>query len=496
MPYLTPSLSSRLRVWLLLGAALATGARAVEQETNLWPIRVEQVDPATGATTTSQTFGPLMAERHGPDGAVQKVWRPVLLHQAQGQKSSTHFLYPLLSWQRDGEYSSFTFFQLINHRRSVGSQGQAQRTFDVWPFYFSRQTGDPDSSYRALMPVAGTIKHRFGKDELNWVAFPLYFHVQQKGRHTRYTPWPFIRQIDGAGHHGFEFWPLFGRRARENDYREQFCLWPLVYRQERNLAEPTPDVKFGVLPFYTRDTGPGYINENYLWPFFGYSDRTQPKRYHETRYFWPLAVQGRGDDRFVNRWAPLYSRSVVKGYDKTWLLWPLVRHAEWQDPGIAHERNQFLYFLYWSHEQRSLTNPAAASAYKKHLWPLLSVWDNGAGRRQLQLLSPLEVFFPNNEPIRQLYSPLFAVYRLDQRGPDDVRWSFLWSLVSRKRTPEAREFHLGPLFSTRRDAAGERIALGHGLLSWRRAPAGRWRFSLFDFARSPANSGPSAASSP
>lgn len=494
MPYLSPSSTCRLPVWLLFAAGLALGARAAER--NAWPLRVEQVADATGAVTAAQTLGPFFAEKHGADGALQKVWRPIFLYETDGKaKTTAHLLYPLLTWQRDGDSSYFTLFQLVNRRRSTDAHGRAQAGFDVWPFYFSRDTGDPATSYRALMPIAGTIKHRFGKDELSWTAFPLYFHVQQKGRHTRYTPWPFIRQIDGAGHRGFEFWPLFGSRARAGDYREQFYLWPLIYKQEKNLAEPTPDVKFGVLPFYTRDTGPGYINENYLWPFFGYSDRTTPKRYHETRYFWPLFVQGRGDDRHVNRWAPFYSHSVVKGYDKTWLLFPLYRNARWEDPGIAHERNQFLYFLYWSHEQRSLTNPAAAPAYKKHLWPLLSAWDNGAGRKQFQLLSPLEVFFPHNEPVRQTYSPLFAIYRYDRRAPDDVRWTFLWSLASRKRTPTEREFHLGPLFSTRTINGASRVALGGGLLSWRRdAGAARWKFSLFDFRKASDNHGQPAAS--
>ena len=32
--------------------------------------------------------------------------------------------------------------------------------------------------------------------------------------------------------------------------------------------------------------------------------------------------------------------------------------------------------------------------------------------RQFQLLSPLEVFFQDNEPVRRAYSPLFAVYPL------------------------------------------------------------------------------------
>ena len=31
---------------------------------------------------------------------------------------------------------------------------------DVWPFYFSKETGDPATTYHALLPVAGTIKQQ------------------------------------------------------------------------------------------------------------------------------------------------------------------------------------------------------------------------------------------------------------------------------------------------------------------------------------------------
>lgn len=233
-----------------------------------------------------------------------------------------------------------------------------------------------------------------------------------------------------------------------------------------------------MLPFYTRDTAPGYVSENYAWPFFGYTHRTDPYRYDERRYFWPFLVQGRGDQRRVNRWGPFYTHSVIKGYDKTWFAWPLFRHARWTDNGIAQEQNQVLWFLYWSLTQRSTTNPAAAPAHKTHLWPLFSSWDNGAGQRQLQVLSPFEVFFPTNEPVRQLWSPLTAIYRYDQRAPGDTRGSILFSLVSWKNSPTGREFHLGPL-------------------AWSRAPGtGPWKFSLFDFSPKAVNNTFAAPPSP
>ena len=449
---------SRLTLWLFLAAAMASPALATER--NAWPFWVgDETEP--GTISSQQILGPLYADRTNPDGSTQQVLRPLWLKTANTESTTTHFLYPFFTWQRTADSRSFTFFQLINQSSASSPGSTDTHRFDVWPFYFSRDTGDPATSYRAVLPFAGTIKNRFGKDRLTWYAFPFYLNSDKAGKQVTTFVWPFIRMIDGAGHHGFEFWPLFGSREHPGDYHNQFYLWPFGYKQEKNLSEPQPDVKLGILPFYARDSGPGYLSETYAWPFFGYTHRTLPAKYDETRYFWPFLVQGRSDQRYVNRFAPFYSHSIIKGYDKTWVLWPFYRRASWSDNGLAQKRTAFLFFLYASVEQRSLTNPAAAPAYKTHLWPLITAWDNGAGRRQTQLLSPLEIFFPHNDPIRQLYTPLFALYRFDQRAPGDTRHSLLWSLVSWKNSPAEKEFHFGPL-------------------GWRRAAdAARGRFFFF-----------------
>ncbi|HYD83744.1 MAG TPA: hypothetical protein VEA63_06815, partial [Opitutus sp.] len=290
----------------------------------------------------------------------------------------------------------------------------------------------------------------------------------------------------------FAFWPLYGRLEKPGVFERRFYLWPFAWNntiQTRHadgapVADAAPRREFGVLPFYTAETAPGFVNKSYLWPFFGYTDRTEPTRYHETRYFWPFIVRGEGDDRDVNRFGPFYTHSEVKGVEKTWIAWPIYRERNWTDAGLVHEQRQVLYFLYRSTKQRSATNPAAASAEKAHLWPLISRWDNGAGRRQFQFPSPLEVFFPDNERIRVSWSPLFALYRFDQQAPDRRRHELLWGLFTKRTTPELRETHLGPLFTVKEREGEKRIAIGNGLLSWRRsAPGARWRFFWFDFPR-------------
>jgi hypothetical protein len=394
-----------------------------------------------------------------------------------------NFLYPFFTWRRQPDgFRAFSFFQLVNVSRAPASEDtRAEESLDIWPFYFSRLSADPAASYRALFPLGGTIKNRFSHDRITFTLFPLYSHTEKDGKLVTHAPWPFLRFIKGEGYDGFEFWPLFGRSSHTGDYDHRFWLWPLGYKSVSNLADPVPEVKIGALPFYSRDTGPGYIRENYVWPFFGYTHRTEPYRYDEHRWLWPLLVQGRGDNRLVNRWAPLYTHSVIKGNEKTWLLWPLYRNLRWEADGVAQKQDQVLFFFYWSLEQRSLAHPGAAPARKTHLWPLFSSWDNGAGRRQVQVLSPIEVFFPHNEPMRRLWTPLFALYRYDHQPDDSVRHTLLWDAVTWRRSPTEREFHLGPLFSVRTDSARKRIALCNGLLGLQRRAGSGWRFFLFDF---------------
>lgn len=460
---------------LLIGVASARG-----DEENVWPLYVRQRDVA-GGTESLQALGPLIFSRSGQ--AEQTGLRPLVMGINSPGTEEGNLLYPFFTWrqQTDGS-SAFSFFQLVNSARNPAeASAPAEERFDAWPFYFSRDTGDPTTSYRAFFPFGGTIKNRFGRDRIDFTLFPFYSRTQKSAKVVTHTPWPFIRTIQGEGHAGFEFWPFYGHSRHEGDYDRQFWLWPLGYKSVANLSEPVPDVKIGALPFYSRDTGPGYIRENYIWPFFGYSHVSAPYHYDEQRYFWPFFVQGKGDSRRVNRWAPFYTHSVIKGTEKTWLLWPLYRNQTWQADGVAQEKNTLLFFVYWSLEQHSLANPSAPAARKTHLWPLYSEWDNGAGRRQVQVLSPIEVFFPRNEVMRQLWSPLFAVYRYDHQPDNSVRHSLLWDAVTWRRTPTDREFHLGPLFSVQANPDGRRIALGNGLLGLQRNPAGRWRFFLFDF---------------
>ena len=487
------------RLIALLGLTGLCCVRAAAEERNFWPLSVEQ--PAMGKSPTGQgkawqAAGPLFFGRTTADASsTSGGFRPFFVYSRDASDSTTEtdFLYPLLTRRTDSDGSRWSLLELVNSSAPNASAppNDRVRSFDVWPFYFSRTTGDPGTSYRALFPVQGTVINRFGDDRISWTLFPFYGRFERRGVTTTTAPWPFVKILDGEGNHGFTFWPLFGWRAKEGAYRERYYFWPLIYKNEAKLWQAKPDVNFGVLPFYARDESEDSLSETYAWPFFGYTHRTAPLPYDETRWFWPLFVQGQGEDRRIDRWAPFYTHSIIKGDDKRWVLWPIYRREQWTDEGLVQNKTQLLYFVYSSLRERSADNPALPSAQKTHLWPLFSYWDDGANHRQVQVLSPLEVFFQDNEAVRRSYSPLFAVYRHEQFAPDDTETSFLWNAVTWRRAPQRREFHLGPLFGVDTGFGQRRIALLNGLLGMKRDSSGsNWRLFLFEF---PSKRNPTAA---
>jgi hypothetical protein len=456
------------------------------------------VAPGTGRKESRQMVGPLFFSQTTP-GHNTGGFRPFFVYDKDlaGHTGELDFLYPLLTRRTNEGGTSWSLVELANsfEPSATASRVEQEHRFDVWPLYFSRNTGDPATSYHALFPVYGTVINRFGDHQISWALFPLYGRFERNGVTTTTVPWPIVKILHGDGNHGFTVWPLFGWRAKAGAYREQYYLWPLIYKNEAKLWQPKPDLNFGVLPFYTRDESAESLSESFGWPFFGYTHRTAPYRYDETDWFWPLLVQGRGDDRRVNRWAPFYTHSVIKGDDERWVLWPLFRQEKWTDDGIAQTKTQFLYFVYWSLREHSERNPALPSAQKTHLWPLFSYWDDGANHRQFQLLSPLEVFFQDNEPIRRAYSPLFAIYRHERFAPGDTQTTFLWNAVTWRRSPQQREFHLGPLFSVDTGSRHGKIALLSGLIGLKRdASGGKWRLFLFDFSSKRDQTTPTAPS--
>jgi len=464
------------------------------EESNLFPGMVTFTRPGQSQVSWN-AFGPFLFNEPSAEGGRVLGLRPLFVQHLDvgGSHEETTIFYPLFYYRSYGDSYEWSVFKLINStgrtRNSNHSSGGLSTTFDIWPVYFSEKGNDTDSSSLAVFPLFGKLQGHLGFEDAEFIAFPLYLKFTTEESQTTYLPWPFVRYSSGKVH-GFSLWPLFGTTEKQGAFKRSFALWPFIYsNQEISKAEDSKPAEvsheLGVLPFYSVQKKPGYINENYLWPFFGYSDRTTPVHYHETRYFWPLLVQGRGDQAYVNRFGPLYTHSVIKGLDKTWYMWPLYRQEKWADADLGQEKTRVLFFLLSKDEQFSVSHPEKAHAVKTTVWPLVSTWDNGAGKVQTQLFSPFEGIFADSPQMRYAWAPLFSFIRFEQSSPGETRLSIAWNALTWTESNKAKEtdFHVGPLLQVKTQDSVKQVAFLGGLFGFKHDTLKGWSIFGMEFSQ-------------
>ncbi len=362
-----------------------------------------------------KSFPPLFESNRNGDVS-EKIIRPFYYkkYDHNTETGQTHFLYPLFNHRKYVNGYSWNFLSLIRKEKFIRDDIEVTKKFEIWPFYFSKKTGNPETSYKALFPIYGNIKDKLGFKKFNWILFPLYGRFEKKGQITQTFPWPFLKSHSGDGVSGFEFWPFFGSEKKLNEFDHRYLMWPFYFNYQNSLSEEFPTYKKAFLPFYYHVKKENEVGKTFGWPFWGTTLKSEPD-YYEKRYLWPLFVRAYGEVKTKNRWLPFYMNETHNDFTKKWILWPLFRKRTWTDRGLEIVQKQFLYFLYWSEVQKSFDKDLNYNASKKHVWPFYSSWDNGFGRKQFQIFSPLEVFFQHNELVRKIYSPLFSIYRKDKK---------------------------------------------------------------------------------
>jgi hypothetical protein len=437
------------RILLLISCLiLETTSYAVLPNTTLGnplfaPFYVPSVD-ADGKTIQTEAFGPFFEKRYNPQTQEYAgTLRPFMcgFTNEKDHTAEYHFLYPLYNRRYTEHTCQWDILGVIRG----GDSDRNAHSFMIFPFFFYKKIGDNPPSACGIFPLAGKIDGVLWYNQIEWSAWPLYFRLQ-KGEESRIgMPWPFIQWSEGPECSGWAFWPFVGAFKKEGEYYHRWGFWPLVYDYQDDLYKAIPRHRWGFLPFYCGETWEGGQSMTWIWPFFGTTHQTLPHEYHEQRIFWPLLVQGRGEVDYVNRWAPLYTYSNHEGHQKQWIMWPLIKTQKWQEEGLDITRGQFLYVLIWSERQRPINNPNGPMAEKTHVWPLYSHWNNGSGIEQLQILSPLAVFFPHNPTVNFVYNPLFALYRYSRDDKGNTRHSLLFNLFIYEEQPDSKRVAIGPI---------------------------------------------------
>lgn len=478
---MTSRIASLLLASLFLTGTASIGFAEDPAENNCAPFYSSGVQ-STLLASRMHGLGPLYEKSE--DGSITtEGFRPLYVTSWDSTTDSgwTGILYPLYVNRVYPGGSRWTVFELGVGAESTSVRGTPVHKLELWPVYWHYDNGVPAESYDAIMPIAGTIRNHLFCKRIDWFLFPVFSRFEKDDHTDTVVLFPIVRHREGPESSGWAVWPLYGHFEKTGAaaYDRTYALWPLYYDNTRSLSAKRGGGEyetFGALPFYASERAPGLCSRTFVWPFFGYTRESAPRpAYSEIRWFYPLVVTGSGETKSVTRFLPLYDHEESVGFRKSWYLWPLYKREDSRVTSVDIHRDQFLFFVFKNEVQ---TAPGTQlHARKTQFWPLFGYIDDGAGRRQLQVLNPFEPIFGGNEQIRKTWTPLFAVYRQEEAG-DELRRSVLWDLVLYDRNGKKSSFSVGPLFSLSHSGDGASWSVAKGLLR-RKNDAGGARWTAF-----------------
>lgn len=389
------------------------------------------------------------------------------------------FLYPALSYDRYGTEWRLHVAQFLNFHGGTSLDGEVKRRRNLFPFFFSQTSTQHTNDYWSLLPFYGHFQNHLFRDEVRFVAAPLYVWSRKGRMETDNYLFPFIHFRHGGGVKGWQVLPLAGHETRAPitrtniltddpevipGYDKWFAAFPFFHHESLNLGTTNVEKRRIFIPLYSVQRSPARDNTTLLWPFFSHTvDREN--RFEEWGLPFPFLGWARGEGKHANRVWPLWGKATNEALQSDFLLWPLYTHRLIKTPEIERERTRIFWFPY---SDTRLVNPVTGDYRRKlDLWPFFTYSHDLDGRERLQMLAVSETVIPGNKSIERSWAPLWSLYRAEF-NPKTRResQSLLWNLWRRDAQPgEARNSFLFGAVRTRRDTAGV-----HWRFLWRSFP--------------------------
>ena len=343
------------RITAFIGLTAAAAAlRANAYELNNWPVYVLQKD-ATGETLSWEGAGPLLPlrARPAPERGIVEGLRPFYVTGRGGDYEKTDILYPLFYFRRYPYATKWSILQLIN-----GDSGDpADPACRASPWCAVSTSGRSISPAKPATRRTATTPRlpSMGRSNTGWDSqrSPGSFFPSTSTPSSQTPTSPTPPSPSCGNTMATKTASLSGRSsarpAAPGESSHAFYLWPLIWDNVVDAGQDAPagtapGTQIGVLPLFTRETAPGFLTRTSSGPSSATRERTSPYRYSERRYFWPFLVQGRGDDRLLERCAPFYTYSNTKGADSRWVVWPLWHRTTWADSDLGQAEDPVLLF--------------------------------------------------------------------------------------------------------------------------------------------------------
>jgi len=417
-------------------------------------------------------LGPVFYQRRGSGENnatyTQHAIRPLFSHYRRDDNSTETIdvLFPLLTYHRTGSEYRVQIGQWIGFSGGASQTGGDEDRTTLFPFYFARRSGDPERDYTAVFPFYGTLKNRMLRDEIKFIAFPLYAKSRKGDIVTRNYLFPVFHLREGENLKGWRMWPLAGFEEKtigpegpgeKGGHRRTFVAWPFYHNMENGIGTDKHRTFKALLPLYAvRRSARGDLT-SVAWPFFnklvdkenGYTEYTAP---------WPFIIFGEGPNKKRTRVWPLYGRDVAGSSKREFFLWPLYQGRELETDRISRRTTRILFpLIEHMHEERKETGEVRD---RKSFWPLFTRVREGDASR-LQVFTPLEPLLPKNKAVARNYSPLFALWHARENAATGTATrSFLFNLYRGERTPQSKKCSLlFGLIRYKKDEEGKELRL-------------------------------------
>ena len=403
------------------------------------------LDPGEG----TEAAGPLWRNEKSDDYSLWAV-RPFVSELTSEEGSSRQLLVlpPIFTHYRYGEDTRWQLGQLLSGSHLEGIDGRVTRRVSLFPILFWQKSTDPARDYWAFFPLYGTLRNRLFRDEVRFVAFPLYLRSRKADVVTQNYLFPLIHFREGNQLEGWQFFPLIGHEKKLPTIRtnladevevvpghdKTFALWPVYFRNRLGLGTEKAERVDAVLPLYFGSRSPQRDHTSVLWPFFSWTEDRE-KEYPPMEPAFPpdrLCARRRQD---AGSGHPIFQRGSYPEFSSEVYLWPLYRHRHLQAPPLDRERRQFALFLYSDLRERN--TETGQQARRIDSWPFFTWSRQPDGKERLQVLALIEPL-RRGRGIERNWSPLWSVWR-GERNPQTgaSSQSLLWNLYRRDANPQS-----------------------------------------------------------
>lgn len=364
------------------------------------------------------------------EGGTEWGIRPLLYHTGYPSQELRRweFLYPLGKYQvKEGDSKAYLVpFTLFRDEKTLSTPERRERASSIATAFWGQT--DESERYGGFFPIAGRLKERFGRDEIQFYLWPFYSRIDDGGEITWRTPWPVFSRFGGAAE-GFYVWPLWGRRERAGEYKKGFTLWPFYVYMDEYLNTDDPVMKRFYLPLYATVRSSRGRVDIFIPPLF----------FHQWAYNgsfekwvspWPFFtfVKGVG----VSEWEvfPLFRLRTEERKKRSYYLWPVYKY-EWDLTSSEEEIvRRFLLINKYRTIKELKTGRETLDA---NLWPFFDY------RRGLEDEVSLYIFpllpLHDDGMGRNIY-PLAWVYQYTRSPAGEIFSDFLWGLYRRRISPD------------------------------------------------------------